>query len=204
MNKVAVTVLASVFASSTASAQKYKADVPPSITTPDSVDTRIGTLKFFDGLPDAATVQKAYDQLDFGRGIEAFLSGMPAASVYAFCEGLDKAGIKRNEGTGITEDLMDARSLFLTPNSTTVYAFMCLDLRAGPMVMQAPPNVLGFINDAYFRYVNDIGVVGADEGKGGCPSAIIPDWTEARRAATWHCGSFLRLADNVNPRTVRR
>ena len=32
-------------------------DIPASITTPDSVETRLGTLKFFDGLPDEATVQ---------------------------------------------------------------------------------------------------------------------------------------------------
>src|SRR5262245_48565064 len=119
MNRAALAVLILVLAASMVFAQKYQADVPPSITTPDSVETRIGTLKFFDGLPDAATVQKAYDQIDFGRGVEAFLSGMPAASVYALCEGLSQAGIKRNQGIGMTEDLMDARSLFLTPNSTT-------------------------------------------------------------------------------------
>jgi len=69
-------VLAFVLAAAvSAFAQTYKADVPPSITTPDSVETRIGPLKFFDGLPDDATVQKAYDQIDFGRGIEAFLTG---------------------------------------------------------------------------------------------------------------------------------
>jgi hypothetical protein len=62
---------------------KYSAKVPPSIQTPDTVQTRIGTLKFFDGLPDEETVQKVYDNLDFGRGVEAFLAGMPAASVYA-------------------------------------------------------------------------------------------------------------------------
>jgi hypothetical protein len=152
MNRVVIaTLLASVCVAPSALAETYKADVPPSITTPDSVETRIGTLKFFDGLPDAATVQKAYDQLDFSRGIEAFLSGIPATSVNALCGGLDKAGIKRNQGIGITEDLMDARSLFLTPNSTTVYVFMCLDLRAGPMVVQVPPNVLGPVDDAYFR-----------------------------------------------------
>lgn len=166
----------------TASAQntpraKYSADVPSDITTPDSAETRIGPLKFFDGVPDEATVQKAYDQLDFGRGIEAFLSGMPAASVYAFCEGSEKAGIKRNRAIGITEDLMDARSLFLTANSTTVYVFMCLDLRAGSMVVQVPPNVLGFINDAYFRYVNDVGLVGADQGKGGRYLFVPPSYT---------------------------
>jgi len=177
MNKIVVGVLASIFAVSSAFAQNYKADVPQSITTPDSVETRIGTLKFFDGLPDADTVQKAYDQVDFGRGVEAFLSGMPAASVYAFCEGLTQAGIKRNQGIGITEDLMDARSLFLTPNSTTVYVFMCLDLRAGPMVVQVPPNVLGPVDDAFFRYVTDVGLVGPDKGKGGKYLFIPPGYT---------------------------
>ncbi len=75
---------------------KYSAKVPPYITTPDSVETRIGTLKFFDGQPDPETVRKAYDNLDFVRGVEAFLSGIPAASVYAVCEGLSGAGVKRN------------------------------------------------------------------------------------------------------------
>ena len=75
---------------------KYSADVPPSITTPNTVETRIGTLKFFDGLPDAETVRKAYDKVDFSRGIEAFLSGIPAASVHALCAGLDSVGIKKN------------------------------------------------------------------------------------------------------------
>jgi len=99
---------------------KYSADVPSKITTPDAVETRIGTLKFNNGVPDQKTIQLVYDQIDFVRGIEAFLAGMPATSVYALCEGFDQAGFKRNQGIGITEDLMDARSLFLTPNTTTV------------------------------------------------------------------------------------
>ena len=63
-------------------APKYSAKVPPYITTPDTVDTRIGTLKFFDGLPDPDTVKKVYDNLDFTRGVEAFLSGIPAAKEF--------------------------------------------------------------------------------------------------------------------------
>src|SRR6202167_1101105 len=101
------------------SSAKYSAKVPSYITTPDAVQTRIGTLKFFDGLPDQETVQKVYDNLDFARGVEAFLSGMPAASLYAACEGLTQAGVKPNGDIAVTEDLMDARSLFLTPNSPT-------------------------------------------------------------------------------------
>ena len=130
---------------------KYAADIPPDITTPDSVETRIGTLRFDKGAPDLKTVQMVYDQIDFMRGIDAFLTGMPATSVYAACEGIERAGVKRNQGLGITEDLMDARSLFLTPNTTTVYVFTCLDLKGGPVVMQVPPGVLGPVDDAYFR-----------------------------------------------------
>jgi len=47
----------------TAAAPKFKANVPKSIVTPASVKTRIGTLKFDDGLPDAATVKKVYDSM---------------------------------------------------------------------------------------------------------------------------------------------
>src|SRR5262245_48188555 len=62
---------------------------------------------------------------------------------------------------------MDARSLFLTPNSTTVYAFMCIDVKDGPVVVQVPPGVLGPADDAYFRFVTDVGLTGPDQGKGG-------------------------------------
>ena len=94
---------------------------PKSLTrfkTPDKVQTEfLGDLEFFDGAPSSATVEKAYDFLDLSRGTTAFLKGIPAASVYALLEGLIQAGVQPGD-LGITEDLMDARSLFLTPNST--------------------------------------------------------------------------------------
>jgi hypothetical protein len=158
-------------------APKYSAKVPPYITTPDTVETRIGTLKFFDGLPDQDTVKKVYDNLDFARGVEAFLSGIPATSVYAACEGLSQAGAKRNGGVTITEDLLDARTLMLTPNSTTVYVILCLDLKDGPMVVDIPPGVLGPVDDAFSRYVTDVGLVGPDEGNGGKYLFVPPDYT---------------------------
>jgi hypothetical protein len=145
----------------------YSADVPPWITTPDSVDTRIGTLRFRNGAPDEDTVKRVYDNLDFSRGVDAFLSGIPATSVRAACNGLEQAGVKPNQGFGMTEDLMDARSLFLTPNTTTPYVFTCLDLRGGPMVLEVPSAVLGPVDDGYFRWVTDIGLTGPDGGRGG-------------------------------------
>ncbi|MFG1398218.1 DUF1254 domain-containing protein [Roseixanthobacter pseudopolyaromaticivorans] len=148
-------------------APRYSADVPSKITTPDAVTTRLGTLRFHNGAPDEATAKLVYDNLDFSRGVEAFLQGMPATSVRAICNGIGGVGAKANGGVAITEQLMDARSLFLTPNTTTVYAVACLDLREGPMVLEVPPGVLGPVDDAYFRWVTDIGLTGPDAGRGG-------------------------------------
>ncbi len=153
---------------------KYSPNVPAKITTPDTVETRIGTLRFKDGAPDAATVQLAYNQLDFGRGIDAFLKGMSATSVHALCKGFEEAGIKPNQGIGITEDLLDAHSLFLTPNTTTVYVFMSVDLKDGPMVVRVPPRVLGPVDDADFRWVTDVGLTGPDKGAGGDYLFVTP------------------------------
>ena len=43
---------------------------------------------------------------------------------------------------------MDSKTLFLTANTTSVYQMAWLDLGDEPMVIETPPNVLGFLNDA--------------------------------------------------------
>ncbi len=43
---------------------KMTTETPPGIATPDKVKTRIGTLHLVDGVPDEATAQKIYDNLD--------------------------------------------------------------------------------------------------------------------------------------------
>ena len=142
-------------------------DVPDSILTPDLVKTeRLGDLNFFDGLPSEETVKKVYDYLDTAHGVDAFLNGMPAASIYAFLEGMKEAGMG-TYSLGITEGLADARSLLLTPNTTTIYCVAEINVKDGPTVMEIPPGVLGPVDDAYFRWVTDIGQTGPDQGKGG-------------------------------------
>ena len=42
-----------------------------------------------------------------------------------------------------------------------------MDVEKEPMVVEVPPAVLGIIDDAYFRFVTDMGVFGPDEAKGG-------------------------------------
>lgn len=58
----------------------FNTHVPESILTPDRVETSIGTLEFFDGLPNEATIETLYDNLDRIPGTEVFLNFIPAAS----------------------------------------------------------------------------------------------------------------------------
>jgi len=180
MKKIYLIALASlmIISSSFASEQKpkYSADVPEFLLTPDKVETELlGNLEFFDGMPSESTVQKTYDFLDLSRGVDAFLNGMPAASTYAMLEGLKQAGLAPGD-LGITEDLLDARGLLLTAQSTTPYAFAEIDLKNGPVVVEIPGPVLGSLDDAFFRFVSDVGLTGPDKGKGGKYLFIGPNY----------------------------
>ena len=171
----AATLGTGIVSSVYAAEPKYKADVPNSIRTPDEVETRLGTLRFIDGAPDDKTVELAYDNLDFMRGVEAFLDGIPAASVYAMCKGFEGAGID-SQAFGIWETLMDARSLLLTAQTTTIYVTRCFDLEDGPIVLEASPGLLGPLDDAYFRHIVDVGVTGPDKGMGGKYLLVPPGY----------------------------
>ena len=86
---------------------KMTTDIPPSITAPDKVQTRIGTLKFFDGFPDKATVDKVYDNLDFQRGVQAYLTALPAVSIGGARGGVTEFG-PANQTVLISEQLLDS------------------------------------------------------------------------------------------------
>jgi len=182
LHVASVAVMGCLFAVAGASAQtappkmKMTTEIPSQITTPDSVDTRIGTLKFFDGAPDKATVDKAYDNLDFIRGVQVFLNTMPGASLVAMRDGLRTVGA--TDGTvGVFQTLMDSKSLWLTGNTETVYASTWLDLKNGPIVIESPPNVLGVLDDFWFHYVADMGNAGPDKGKGGKFLVVPPGYS---------------------------
>ena len=175
----------SLVLSSPALAQEMKTPIPASITTPETVETRIGTLNFFDGLPDDATAKLVYDHLDFMHGVEAFLSAMPGASVEAIRIGFASQGADNNQTVLIMEDLMDSRSLFLTPNTESIYSMMWLDTKGGPLVLETPPNVLGVIDDHWFQYVGDVGNAGPDKGKGG-KYLLLPPGFEGKVPEGYH------------------
>jgi hypothetical protein len=155
---------------------KMTTDIPQSLTTPDKVETRIATLNFFDGFPDKATVEKVYDNLDFQRGVQAYLTALPAVSIQGFLKSYREIG-PVNQTVLISEQLLDSKSLFLTANTTTPYTVLYLDTKDGPLVLEIPPAVLGPMDDAWFRWVSDVGVTGPDKGKGGKYLLLPPGYT---------------------------
>ena len=75
-------VCAALAAPPLAAAQERTA-IPSAITTPDKVDSRIGSLDFTDGMPGRATLDAVYDNLDFTHAFEAFVNTMQAVNAAA-------------------------------------------------------------------------------------------------------------------------
>ena len=155
--------------SSTDKTPGFNFKIPEKIMTPGSVDTRIGKLEFIDGVPTEQTAQKAYEHLDFLRGVEVFLNFVPAASLESLRMANVEQGATRSHQAVIYDQLLDSSPLLLTGNTDTVYCAGFLDLETdGPTVVEIPPGCgPGTVNDAFFRFVVDMGIPGPDQGKGG-------------------------------------
>ncbi len=148
--------LACMLAASAAQAQtqpkmKMTTEIPAGIAMPDKVDTRLGTLKFFDGFPDDASVEKLYDNLDFQRAVQVYLLGMAPVNQVANRKGIREVG-PDNTTVPIFDTMMNARSIFLTPNNNTPYTWFWVDLHNGPLVVEVPPKVLGLMDDMWFYF----------------------------------------------------
>ena len=156
----------------------FNTPIPASITTPDLVATRLGSLEFVDGVPTDDTASKMFENLKFIRGVETFLNCIPAASIEAMRLGNVSMGVTGAHKVLLMDGLLDSNGLFLTGNTDTVYASAILDLeRDGATVVEIPPNCgPGTVNDAWFRFVIDMGAPGPDRGAGGKYLILPPDY----------------------------
>ena len=157
--------------------RKYEmtTETPANVLIPDEVDTRLGTLKFFDGVPTEETAAKVWDQLDFQRAVECMILTTPAASLSGFRRALRELG-PDNQTAMIWEDRLDSKGLLLTGNTSVIYLFMWIDTKNGPVVIETPPNILAIVDDFWFHYVTDLGNAGPDRGKGGKYLILPPDF----------------------------
>jgi len=157
---------------------KFSTPMPPGVASPDKVETRFGTLSFFDGFPDKASADKLYDNLYFQRAVQAYLLALPAVNQAGNRNAILSMG-PANTTVPIWEQLVDARTVELTANDNTPYTWFWIDLRKGPLVIEVPPKVLGLVNDMWYRWVVDLGILGPDKGKGAKYLLLPPGYKSA-------------------------
>jgi hypothetical protein len=72
---------------------------------------------------------------------------------------------------------MDARTWVPTPNADVIYSMSYLDLKeTGPLVVAAPPNVIGMFTDFFQRTITDVGTIGPDRARGALYLLLPPDY----------------------------
>ena len=165
--KLALAAAVSISAAGLAGAQ-YKMTTPiaPGVAVPDKLETSIGTLDLTDGFPKPDTVEKIYDNLDRSRELQAYLLGFPIVN-QASMRATERSFGPQNNTDVIWENLVDSKTVELTANDNTIYSFIWLDTHKGPLVVEIPPKVLGLIDDFWYHWVADVGITGADKGRGG-------------------------------------
>lgn len=122
--------------------------------------------EFVGGYPTDATIQKAYDDADLSRAIQAYKFFYATVSGEAIVKGNDSINTIPNKTFG-TMDTKPGQIGF-TLNSDTPYGPVLIDLSKGPMVIDVPAGPLIVVAmDVNQRWVADMGIPGPDAGKGG-------------------------------------
>ena len=158
-----------------------------SISTPERLDSRLGTLEFVDGVPSGETAELVYDHLDFVHALNVYLDGFAGASTYAIRKGFHEAGVDDNSIL-IFSELMGSESVFLTANADTVYYLGVVDLTSGPMVVETPPQALGVFDDMWWGWIIDFGLPGPDRGEGGRFLLVPPGYDGPLPDSGYHVG----------------
>ena len=169
-----------------------------SVTNASSSTQTNSPYKFERGYPAPSTAERAYNDTDLSRAIEAYKFFYPTMSTESLFQDLfaglesKQSGIKFHAGP---------RHEFLTGNGDTPYGSGLLDLNAdGPMVVELPPsNFIGLIQDHNMRWIVDIGINGPDKGQGGKYLILPPDYQgdvptgyNVSRSDTWKVLLFVR------------
>jgi len=134
--------------------------------------------QMYDGQwPLTEDYEKFKDQLLFQRAVDAYILTLPALNVIGLRDGSEaKFGAGYNV-LPIWKDRMNAKTLVPTGNADIIYSMSYLDLKkTGPLVVYAPPRVIGMFTDFLQRTMTDVGAAGPDRGEGGLYLLLPPDY----------------------------
>jgi hypothetical protein len=133
--------------------------------TPTAAQTSDTSYTFERGYPSGDTAQKAYEDVDLNRAVQAYRFWYPTVS----CEGIFQGGrdIGLVDNVDANMGAAGPRQVGFTLNSDTPYGSVTLDLSQGPMVIEVPPGpYIGLADDHNQSWIVDMGLPGAHAGKG--------------------------------------
>ena len=157
----------------------------------------LANAPFPNGFPTEQTRHRLLYELYFQRAVQVYLTALPVVNMISIRDGSEA---KFGSGYNILptwKSRMDAKAIIPTPNADAIYAQSYLDLKKdGPLVVVAPPGLIGMFTDFWQRALTDVGVGGPDKGQGGLYLLLPPDYDgevpngyshTARRPTTYSC-----------------
>lgn len=117
------------------------------------------------------------DELYYQRAIHAYITMLPLLNTIGMRDGSEATFGKGYNVLPIWKERMDSRTWVPTPNADVIYSMSYLDLKeTGPLVVAAPPNVIGMLTDFFQRTLTDVGLIGPDRARGGLYLLLPPDY----------------------------
>lgn len=117
------------------------------------------------------------DELYYQRAIYAYMTMLPALNTIGMRDGSEEKFGAGYNVLPIWKDRMDSRTWVPTPNADVIYSMSYLDLKeTGPLVVAAPPDVIGMFTDFFQRTITDVGAIGPDRARGGLYLLLPPDY----------------------------
>lgn len=121
------------------------------------------------------------DELFYQRAIHTYMTMQPALNTIGMRDGSEKVFGSGYQVLPIWKDRMDSRCWVPTPNADVIYSMSYLDLKKdGPLVIAAPPNVIGMFTDFFQRTITDVGAIGPDRARGGLYLLLPPNYDGPR------------------------
>lgn len=116
------------------------------------------TPKYELGVPTAATTAHMFDQLAYQRAIQIYLAGLAPVGMqqYRVANAEAMGGGSDDYKLGYLGELMKSNILHLTGNPDSMYIDYFFDTHKGPIVMEVPATLPGFIDDMWELPVIDV------------------------------------------------
>jgi hypothetical protein len=126
-----------------------------------------------------AEAESLVDDLYYHQALQAYILTLPILNTIGMKDGSEAAFGAGYNVLPIWKERMDSRAWVPTPNADVIYSMSYLDLKqTGPLVVAAPPNVIGMFTDFYQRTITDVGAIGPDRARGGLYLLLPPGYKD--------------------------